>query len=95
LAAPSQAHWQRALQEFHLHTPLGLKLDSTISFTALKFLLFCFRERSKTKNKMKRANEKIIQINTQKWILTTIVEIGKEKTLSTKMSYLSHIEIGL
>jgi hypothetical protein len=84
------------LQEFHLHST-GFETGQCHLFHSFEILLFCFRERSKTKNKMKRANEKIFntQINTQKWILTTIVEIGKEKTLSTKMSYLSQIEIGL
>jgi hypothetical protein len=83
LAAPSQAHWQRACRSFTC-TPLGLNLDSTISFTALKFYLSVSEKEAKQK-KMKRANEKKFntQIDTQKWILTTIVEIEKEKTLST------------
>jgi hypothetical protein len=71
------------LQEFHLHST-GFEPGQYHLFHSFEILLFCFRERSKTK-KMKRANEKKFntQINTQKWILTTIVEIEKEKTLST------------
>jgi hypothetical protein len=72
------------LQEFHLHTT-GFETGQYHLCHSFENLLFCFRERSKTKQKMKRANEKILntQINTQKWILTTIVEVEKGKTLST------------
>jgi hypothetical protein len=59
LAAPSQAHWQRACRSFTC-TPLGLKLDSTISFTALKFY-FSVSEKEAKQKKMKRANEKIFK----------------------------------
>ncbi len=57
LAAPSQAHWQRACRSFTC-TALGLKLDSAISFTALKFYFSVSEKEAKQKIKWKEQMKK-------------------------------------